>query len=172
MAQDIYLKRIPQLDRPVEEMLHIHQSIDQLATNDLSVLKSLHPTDVLERLRTVGTPGIIERKTLAETLGYWSNDVALATWFRNRFGNKEEQRHHVTKDVMDDLLDTMKRVLDRRDPAYAAEHLPETVPFNLNGRKPYDLSYFSELRDSHIQLLTACIRTDVDTDYLIVELFG
>lgn len=172
MAQDIYLKRIPTLGKSFDEVITIHRSLENLATNDMKMLSRLYDADVCEKLRTFGQPDLLEWKTLAELLGYWANDVALNTWFNNHLSEKEGNIHQLSKTTLDDLLDTMKRVLERRDPAYAAEHLPETVPFNFNGRKPYDLNYFSDLRDSHIQLLSACIRTDFETDYVFVERHG
>ena len=86
-------------------------------------------------------------KYITEEVGYWRKANAIHAWFvKNVQGGKDEcQKSYVSKKQLQELLDTVKRVL--ANPSLANELLPPQSGFFF-GSTELDEWYFQDLRDT------------------------
>ena len=85
--------------------------------------------------------------TITEEVGYWRKANHIHNWFvQNVQGGRDEcQRAYVSKEKLNELLITCKKVLV--DPSKAPELLPTTEGFFFGGTE-YDEYYFQEIENT------------------------
>lgn len=175
----IHLYRYANLDRPAADIFRISASLIDDVFDSKDVIATIHGQDVADAATLTGDAELVQWFSIREEAAFWRHDVSVTCGIqkhaREHFpdATTDGMCHYVLgRDEMANLIQTMKQVLESRDPALAAKHfpVPHRAYLGFLARTPYTDSYFDTLRDSHIQLLTADIGTDYDTHFLIASI--
>ena len=123
-------------------------------------------TEQREKLKITGIKGINPQKVnkITEDAIYWRKANAIHNWFVKNIqeGNDDCGTYYVSKENLEKLLETVKKVLI--NPKLADKLLPTHEGFFFGGVE-YDEWYFQDLEKTETELTKILTKWDKDWDY-------
>lgn len=101
-----------------------------------------------------------------EEVAYWRKANQIREWFDNKIGIENCQFHTVTEEILAELVETCKKVLD--NPSDAKNILPTSSGFFFGGTD-YDEWYFGDLKET-IEMVEKVI-TETDWEHETVAYY-
>ena len=189
MGLDMYLMKAPRLDsvtiqqvwateewfgyckRPNEYRTASFEEWCGASQDDLpseKVMEVLRPYYV-ERFASWDTNHVYPHSDIIQNVGYWRKANQIHRWFVDNVqaGDDDCDYHEeCTKGIIEELLNTCKRVLNSSNPVSEAKRwLPVQEGFFFGGYE-YDECYFDDLRHTVEVLENVLATTDFDNEML------
>lgn len=102
---------------------------------------------------------------ISRSIAYWRKANQVHVWFvlHCQGGEDDCREHYVDREQLQELLDLCKKVLDKKDKAYALEHLPPQQGFFF-GSTEIDDWYWQDITETIVQL-SAILENERLKDY-------